>query len=81
METGMVIEAMGLGLEKSLEEALVGCQFSEEGLVKTRGGASLSCGLSGVYAGGGMINGGAAVVQCIEEGMRAGCEIDDFLTP
>jgi NADPH-dependent glutamate synthase beta subunit-like oxidoreductase/2,4-dienoyl-CoA reductase-like NADH-dependent reductase (Old Yellow Enzyme family) len=79
LEATLIIEAMGLGLEKSLTAALQGCQFSEEGLVKTPNGSSLSTGLSGIYAGGGVINGGASVVQCVAEGMRAGREIDVFL--
>jgi glutamate synthase (NADPH/NADH) small chain len=79
LEANLIIEAMGLGLEKSLSAALQGCQFTDEGLVKTPNGSSLSTGLSGVYAGGGVINGGASVVQCVVEGMRAGREIDMFL--
>jgi glutamate synthase (NADPH/NADH) small chain len=79
LEAGLIIQAMGLGIEESLAVALQPCRFSEAGLVQTLDGASLSCGLPGVYAGGGLINGGAAVVQCVEEGMRAGREIDGYL--
>ena len=74
-----IIEAMGLGLEASLASALKGCSFTDEGLVKTAEGSSLSCGLPGVFAGGGAINGGASVSQCVAEGMRAAHEIDLFL--
>ncbi len=79
LEADLIIEAMGLGLEESLKVALAGCRFSKEGLIKTSSPTSLSCGLPGVFAGGGVINGGASVVQCVEEGMRAGREIDVFL--
>jgi len=79
MEADLIVEALGLGLEDSLVRALNGVEFSGAGLVTTIGGDSLSCGVPGVFSGGGMINGGAAVVQCVEEGMRAGCEIDRFL--
>ena len=79
LEAGLIIEAMGLGLEESLLDALKGCLLSEEGLLKTIEGTSQVSGAPGVFAGGGMINGGAAVVQCVAEGMRAGHEIDSFL--
>ncbi|MEI6150045.1 MAG: FAD-dependent oxidoreductase, partial [bacterium] len=75
----LIIEAMGLGLEASLASALKECSFTGEGLVKTAEGASFACGLPGVFAGGGVINGGASVSQCVAEGMRAGHEIDLFL--
>jgi NADPH-dependent glutamate synthase beta subunit-like oxidoreductase len=76
----LIIEAMGLGLEASLVSALPGCSFTEEGLVKTSEVSSLACGgLPGVFIGGGVINGGASVSQCVAEGMRAGREIDLFL--
>jgi len=79
LETTMVIEAMGLGLELSLTAALKGCSFTDEGLLQTAKASTFSCGLPGVFAGGGMINGGDSVVQCIAEGMRAGREMDEFL--
>ncbi len=77
----LIIEAMGPGLETSLKTALQGGAFTEEGLVKTSAGASLACGMPGVFAGGGVINGGASVSLCVAEGMRAGQEIDLFLRP
>ncbi len=77
--TTFVIEAMGLGIEPSLTAALTGCEFTGAGLIKTADGGSLACGLPGVFAGGGLINGGDAVVQCVAEGMRAGLEINEFL--
>jgi NADPH-dependent glutamate synthase beta subunit-like oxidoreductase/2,4-dienoyl-CoA reductase-like NADH-dependent reductase (Old Yellow Enzyme family) len=79
LEAGLVIEAMGLGLDERVKAALTGCRFDARGLVEVAGGGSLACGPEGVYAGGGMINGGATVVQCIEEGMRAARELDRFL--
>lgn len=75
----LIIEAMGLGVGEALAAALSPCELTGEGLVKTVGANSLSCGIPGVYAGGGLINGGASVVQCVEEGMRAGREISDYL--
>jgi NADPH-dependent glutamate synthase beta subunit-like oxidoreductase/2,4-dienoyl-CoA reductase-like NADH-dependent reductase (Old Yellow Enzyme family) len=75
----LIIEAMGLGLEASLASALQGCSFTEEALLKTTEGTSLACGLPGLFAGGGVINGGASVSQCVAEGMRAANEIDLFL--
>ena len=78
LETTMVIEAMGLSVEASLIKALPKCSFSENGLLKI-GENSFSCGFPAVFAAGGMVNGGDSVVQCIAEGMRAGCEIDEFL--
>jgi NADPH-dependent glutamate synthase beta subunit-like oxidoreductase/2,4-dienoyl-CoA reductase-like NADH-dependent reductase (Old Yellow Enzyme family) len=75
----LIIEAMGLGVEKALAAALSPCAFTDQGLVKTVGDDSLSCGCPGVYAGGGLINGGDSVVQCVSEGMKAGIEIADYL--
>ncbi len=79
LEADLIIEAMGLGLEASLVTALKACQFGKDGLIKVQTGAAYSCGLPGVFAGGGLINGGASVVQCVAEGMQAGCEIAAFL--
>jgi len=79
LEATLIVEAMGLELEPSLKSALQGCALTGDGLLQTAGGESLACALPGVYAGGGMINGGASVVQCIAEGMRAGREMDIFL--
>lgn len=79
LEAELIIEAMGLELESSLVVALPACQFSDAGLLKTVNAETLSCGVPGVFAGGGLINGGAAVVQCVAEGMRAGREINLFL--
>lgn len=80
LASSLIIEAMGLGLEASLVSAFQGCSFTEEGLLKTTEGTSLSCGLPGLFAGGGVINGGTSVSQCVAEGMRAGHEIDLFLS-
>ncbi len=78
IEASLVVEAMGLGIESSLRDSLAGCIFTEEGLLKTEE-HSYGCGVTGVFAGGGMINGGDSVVQCIAEGMQAGREMDVFL--
>jgi glutamate synthase (NADPH/NADH) small chain len=79
LSSTLIIEAMGLGVEASLASALKGCSFTKEGLLITAEGASLACGLLGLFAGGGLINGGASVSQCVAEGMRAGHEIDQLL--
>ena len=79
LSSTLIIEAMGLGLEASLASALKGFSFTDEGLVKTAEGSSLASGLPAVFAGGGVINGGASVSQCVAEGMRAAHEIDLFL--
>jgi len=79
LKASLIIESMGLGVESSLASALPECSFTDEGLLKTADASSLVFGLPGVFAGGGMTNGGATVVQCIAEGMRAGCEMDLFL--
>ncbi len=75
----LIIEAMGLGLETGLAGALPGLKFDEQGLVSRASEFSYSGELPGVYVGGGMINGGASVVQCVAEGMAAGGEIDVWL--
>ncbi|MDD2598972.1 MAG: FAD-dependent oxidoreductase [Kiritimatiellae bacterium] len=80
LEAELMIEAMGLGIEPTLKTALRGCSLTENGLVQTaENGGSLACESPGLFAGGGLINGGAAVVQCVAEGMQAGQEIDLFL--
>lgn len=80
LEAELIIEAMGLGIEPAFKDALSGCSFTEEGLVQTAEyGQSLACGGPGLFAGGGLINGGASVVQCVAEGMRAGREIDSYI--
>ncbi|MEI6787772.1 MAG: FAD-dependent oxidoreductase [bacterium] len=79
LKADLIIEAMGLGVEESLTVSLSPCTFTEQGLVKTTGEHSLSCGIPGVYAGGGVINGGASVVQCVADGMKAGVEISKYL--
>ncbi len=78
LSAGMVIEAMGLGVEPALQSALNGLACTPEGLVQTAAD-SFACELPGVFAGGGLINGGASVVQCVAEGMRAAREIGVYL--
>ncbi len=76
----LIIEAMGLGLELALTRALSDCSFTPEGLVRVETEKeSLSCGVPGLFAGGGVINGGDSVVQCVAEGMQAGREIHRYL--
>jgi NADPH-dependent glutamate synthase beta subunit-like oxidoreductase/2,4-dienoyl-CoA reductase-like NADH-dependent reductase (Old Yellow Enzyme family) len=75
----LVIESLGLGVELSLAQALQGAARVDDGLIKTAQNQSFSCGAAGLFAGGGAINGGASVVQCVAEGMKAGREIDAYL--
>ena len=75
----LIIEAMGLAVESSLKGVLPACSFSGAGLVTLPEAGSFACGVPGVFVGGVMINGGASVVQCVAEGMKAGCEMDIFL--
>jgi dihydropyrimidine dehydrogenase (NAD+) subunit PreT len=79
LEAEMIIEARGLGIEPSLQQAIQECTFGAEGLVMPPLRGSLACGMPDVFAGGGLINGGASVVQCVAEGMKAGCEMDTYL--
>ena len=79
LEIDMVIEARGLGPAPELFAALEGVDLREDGLVRTAEDGSAMTSVDGVFAGGGLVNGGAAVVQCIAEGMRAAEEIDMWL--
>ena len=79
LKAGLVIEAMGLEAEAGLVAALGAGMFTGRGLLKTSGPGSFFCGVPGVFAGGGVINGGASVVQCVAEGMTAGREIAEYL--
>jgi len=75
----MVIEAMGLGIDDGLRNALAGIAFTEDGFMHTAGPETFETALGGVFVAGGLINGGASVAQCVAEGMRAAEEIDTFL--
>lgn len=79
LKVDMVIEAMGLGVSDELKDALERVVFTDNGLIKTVGEDSFSTGLDKVFAAGALINGGASVVQCIAEGMKAAEEIDRLL--
>jgi glutamate synthase (NADPH/NADH) small chain len=78
LKVDMVIEAMGLGVADDLKKAAKGVKFNKLGLVKTAGN-SCATGLRGVFAAGGLVNGGASVVHCIAGGMAAAEEIDRFV--
>lgn len=75
----MVIEAMGLQVSDALRSALDGIELTPHGLVAIAGGGSFATCLKKVYAVGGLVNGGASVVQCIAEGMQAAREINRAL--
>jgi NADPH-dependent glutamate synthase beta subunit-like oxidoreductase/2,4-dienoyl-CoA reductase-like NADH-dependent reductase (Old Yellow Enzyme family) len=70
-----VIEAMGQGIDAELGAALSGIERNRHGLVATPPGSQATS-LSGVYAGGDLVNGGTTAVQGVAEGMRAAGEID-----
>lgn len=75
----MVIEAMGLSIQDEFKKSLSGVAFTDGGLIRTVGDDSFFTGVEKIFAVGGLVNGGAAVVQCIAEGMKAAEEIDVFL--
>jgi NADPH-dependent glutamate synthase beta subunit-like oxidoreductase/2,4-dienoyl-CoA reductase-like NADH-dependent reductase (Old Yellow Enzyme family) len=79
LEADMVIEAVGLGVEESARKALAGLEFSEYGLLKTATEESFATAVDGVYAAGGIINGGASVAQCVAEGMKAADEMHEYM--
>lgn len=79
LEVDMVIEAMGLGISDVLKNELDGVEFTEHGLVKMVRDGSFAVGPDNVFAAGGIINGGATVVQCVAEGMKAAEEINGIL--
>ncbi len=79
LSVDMVIEAMGLGVDAGLKDALTGIAFAENGLVQTPGPGTFATTLDKVFAAGALINGGASVAQCVAEGMQAAEEIDAFL--
>lgn len=75
----VVIESLGLKVEPAMAEALPPHWLTENGLIKQAKDRSFASDMPGVFVGGGAVNGGAAVVQCIAEGMQAGVEIDRYL--
>ncbi|MDD4870383.1 MAG: FAD-dependent oxidoreductase [Kiritimatiellae bacterium] len=79
LKVDMIIEAMGLGIANDLKKTLQGIRFNEHNLIKTTGNDSFATGLNKVFAAGGLINGGASVVHCIVDGMKAAAQIDHFL--
>jgi NADPH-dependent glutamate synthase beta subunit-like oxidoreductase len=79
LKVDMVIEAMGLGVEDDLKKSLKGIHFTRNGLIKTVDENSFTTGRNKVFVAGGLINGGASVVHCIVDGMKAADQIDRFL--
>ncbi len=75
----LVIEAIGQRAASDLQEALVGVEFTPNGLIRTTG-ASLATSRPGVFAAGDIVNGGTTVVQAVAEGIRAAREIDGYLS-
>jgi len=79
LRVDLVIEAMGLGVSDDLKDAAKGVAFTDNGLIRTVNEDSFATGLDKVFVAGALINGGASVVQCIAEGMKAAEEIDRSL--
>ena len=75
----MVVEAMGLEISDRLRAALDGVALTSEGLVATAGVGSYATAVPGVFVAGALINGGAAVAQCVAEGMAAVAQVEGFL--
>ncbi len=70
-----IIEAQGLQVAATLKDVLSGIAFTDTGLLATAAPGSYATSQAGVYAAGAVINGGASVAQCIEEGRLAALEI------
>ena len=79
LKVDMVIEAMGLGIADNMKKVLKGVRYTEHGLIRTPKEGSFATGLKKVFVAGGLINGGASVVHCIADGMKAAEEIDLYL--
>lgn len=79
LRVDMVIEAMGLGIADNMKKVLKGVRCTEHGLIRTAKEGSFATGLKKVFVAGGLINGGASVVHCIVDGMKAAEEIDLYL--
>lgn len=69
LEAGLVIEAMGLQISDQLRRNLPGIDFNDFGLIAIANGSQTS--RQGVFAAGGLVNGGASVARCIAEGLAA----------
>jgi len=78
MPMDTVIEAVGQAISPSLRRALDKLDFTSRGLVATKLDSQATK-LSGVFAGGDIVNGGTTAVQGIAEGMRAAEQIDRYI--
>ncbi len=74
----LVVEAIGQQLSEAVRAALDGIEITPAGRVAVKPGSQATS-VSGVYAGGDLVNGGATAVEGIVEGMRAADEINRFL--
>jgi len=74
-----VVDATGLETENSIRSELPGQAFSAAGFLQCADAGSFRTVLDGVFAAGALINGGASVPQCVNEGMRAAEEIHQWL--
>ena len=76
----MVVEAMGLTVADDVRAAFPSLSFGEDGLLLGTGPGACHTGMDGVFAAGALVNGGASVPQCVEEGIRVAGEIHNWLT-
>lgn len=75
----LVIEAIGQQSPANLAEILPGVELTKKRLVHLKPD-SQATNVSGVFAGGDIVNGGATAVQAIAEGLRAAAEIHESLS-
>jgi glutamate synthase (NADPH/NADH) small chain len=79
LDVGLVVEALGQEIPAELVAALKPLALSKRGLIAVQPGSSYT-GVSKVYAGGDLVNGGMTVVRAVTEGMKAAKEIHAALT-
>ncbi len=80
LKVDMAVEAMGIKISDELESSLKDISFNDMGLIQAKGEDSFETSIPGIFVAGALINGGASVIQCISEGMKAASEIDEFLS-
>jgi len=75
----LVVEALGLEVTDAFRAAFPQLDFTAGGLLRRPDETAFGTGVDGVFAAGALINGGASVPQCVEEGRRAAAEIHEWL--
>ena len=79
IDVDTVVDASGLETENAFRSELPGQAFSAAGILQCVDAGSFRTVMDGVFAAGALINGGASVPQCVDEGMRAAEEITQWL--